>query len=113
MVINDAQQKALDYAAENGCVFAGENVTSRGSCFQVAASTLRALERRGFLTVQISPDGGMMGRPTFNGVASSRWSGDLLVIDALKVVRLLGPLPADTSGAGTEAAPEVERKGDF
>ena len=56
-----AQTKALEIALRDGAVFAGRS-EHKGSAFTVSASTLRALERQGKLTLSIGPDGGMMGR---------------------------------------------------
>lgn len=57
------QTQALDLAkANDGAVFAGYNVTKKGSRVMVAASTLRALEKQGLVTLCIGPDGGMMAR---------------------------------------------------
>lgn len=60
---------AIQFAKDNGAVFAGYNM-ARGSRFRVAASTLLALEKRGLLTTSIGPDGGMMGRLTEKGERS-------------------------------------------
>jgi hypothetical protein len=51
-------------------VCAGASCDERGSRTFHAASTLRALERRGFVSVQLSPDGGMMARITDAGRAA-------------------------------------------
>ena len=74
IALTSAQRKALAYAADeregDGCVFAGRSVTRRGSVFEVAASTIRALERRGLVTTSISPDGGVMATITDAGRAA-------------------------------------------
>lgn len=58
--ITPSMTKALEFAQRHGAVHAGANV-KRGHVVRFPASVLRALERRGLLSLQISPDGGMMG----------------------------------------------------
>lgn len=50
-----------------GHVYAGGNVTRRGSAYRVNASTIRALARRGYLETFIHSDGGMGARLTARG----------------------------------------------
>jgi len=61
--LSESQLKALTIAdANNGIVFAGANHLRNGSIQHVPAAALRALERRGVVTLHIGPDGGMMAR---------------------------------------------------
>lgn len=58
-----AMQKAINMAkAQGGYIIAGHSVSAKGSTVRVSASTLRALAKRGVMTLHIGPDGGMMGR---------------------------------------------------
>jgi hypothetical protein len=70
--LTDAMRKALELARDEGAVYAGQNVRRGGLVSKVNSSVLRALERRGLLKLQISPDGGMMGRLT-PGPAALGW----------------------------------------
>jgi hypothetical protein len=54
-----AQTKALEYLTEHGYVFSGTTV-QRGAVVRVAASTLRALERKGLVTIAHHCDGGLV-----------------------------------------------------
>jgi len=56
-------QQILDLVTKRGGMFAGHDVDDRGWQINVPASTLRALEKRGLITLSISPDGGMMALP--------------------------------------------------
>jgi hypothetical protein len=60
--LSGAMTDALRFLRAEGVVFAGANVTRRGSVVRVAASTLRALERRDLCTLSVGPDGGIMAR---------------------------------------------------
>lgn len=78
MVITQSMEKALMLAARNGAVFAGGgNEVARGSCCSLSAITIKALAARGWVTLQISPDGGMMGRITEAGRAEARKAGHI------------------------------------
>lgn len=56
-----AQQAAMTRILRDGFVYAGTN-THKGRVERTAASTLRALERKGLVVLSLSPDGGMMAR---------------------------------------------------
>ena len=65
MMIVDMTPKmieALTIANDTGGVIAGLTVID-GRSVRISASTIRALASRGKLTLHLSPDGGMMGRP--------------------------------------------------
>jgi LDH2 family malate/lactate/ureidoglycolate dehydrogenase len=57
-----SMEKALAWARAHGVIFAGTNIRN-GCQVTFAASVIRALARRGLVTLAISPDGGMMARP--------------------------------------------------
>lgn len=60
---------ALQRAIKSGAVFAGTGASERGAVERHSAKALQGLERRGLLTLHISPDGGTMGRPTAAGLS--------------------------------------------
>ena len=62
---------ALRIASEKVKVSAGLDVTPSGQSVRIAASTLRALEQRGLVTLCLSSDGGMAARLTEDGVRSA------------------------------------------
>lgn len=49
--------------AEDGAVFAGNNVSRKGCVENISASTLRSMERAGLVTIRMSPDGRLMAVP--------------------------------------------------
>ena len=84
MDLSASQKLALALIDDNEVVFAGGGnragpasgalveVTAKfgwhGAHFSVAASTLKALERRGLVAITISPDSGMMARRVERGI---------------------------------------------
>lgn len=71
-ILTSAMLDALDIAVDFGAAVAGAQadprVSYRGSLLRIHASALRALERRGYVTLHISPDGRKMARPTEAGI---------------------------------------------
>ena len=61
MKLTAAMQSAMEWIDRDGFVYAGTNV-HKGRQYNIAASTLRGLERRGLVALQVSPDGGMMAK---------------------------------------------------
>jgi hypothetical protein len=67
--LTDSQWMALGLATSQGAVFASRRAhrmgdQKTGKLVWVTGSTLTSLERLGYLTLSIGPDGGMMGRRT-------------------------------------------------
>jgi hypothetical protein len=61
MELTKAMQDAMEWVNRDGFVYAGYNV-HKGRRFMIYTSTLHALEKRGLVTIQTSPDGGLMAR---------------------------------------------------
>ncbi len=65
----------LARAVERGGVVAGTGGDGKGSTERNSPSAMRALERRGLVTLHLSPDGGMACRPTDAGRAvAAQWT---------------------------------------
>lgn len=60
--LTPAMKRHLDLMRELGGTLIAGHGEIDGRLLRISASTLAALERRGFCSISISPDGGMMGR---------------------------------------------------
>jgi len=67
VTLSEPMRKALAVAINGGMVFAGYDVSRKGSKFLTSAKTLTALAKLGYITLTISPDGGTFGRVTEEG----------------------------------------------
>jgi hypothetical protein len=62
--LSPSMMLTLAVARINGCVFAGGgNQLRPGALISISVSSITGLVRRGLLTQQISPDGGLAARP--------------------------------------------------
>lgn len=68
MKLSPSMIRALELLEQHGRIFAGATPgMAPGSIARVSASTLRGLERRGWCTLGLGPDGGMLA--TITGAA--------------------------------------------
>lgn len=65
--LTDEMTRVLTLVVERGALVAGKG-EHKGRVERISATTLKALERRGLVTLHIGPDGGMMARPVIEAI---------------------------------------------